>query len=668
MSGSQAKTPQPVAAWIVVCAFFNCAGWGLSAIHELNRAGYAAAMLAGLAGALWWWKRRAAGGLEGFRPRKLMRRFRRPFALAFLVLAMSAILGGLLHAPINYDGLAYRMPRILNWLAEEQWHWVHTSFGRLNSRTCGFEWLSTPFIVFMRTDRWLFLINAISLLLLPGLIFSTLTRVRVGGRTAWHWMWVIPAGYCYVLQAGSIANDMFSAVFALAAVDFALRARDSGRMSELCLSVLAAALLTGAKTSNLPLLLPWFVAMMSAWRVWLHRPLMLALVAIPAVACSFLPTAFLNYRNCGDWTGMNAEHIANTFGGCPAWIRVMNNAIMDSLENLVPPVFPWAPEWNHLTDRLIPASLAPILRQHFETGPAHWWLGELAMEENSGLGFGATLLVLASLAAVAINHRQRKRPLPAAGDWWLRLACIAPWVALVYTMSKLGLSGGARYLAPYYPVLLMGLLRGTGQAQLVRQRWWRLCAGAGFALALGLVVISPARPLWPAGWVMRHYGAQLQASSVGTRIFRVYSVYGERAEAFAPIRDSLPGDEKVVGMVTFDDPETSLWKPFGSRRIRHVIPEDSTAFLQSEGIHCVLVSKIKFAQLFNESFDSWLTRINGTVVSSFRLNLRAGEAPSEWVVVRLAPAGSANAAAAIKSSPAGEPAANVAAISDVRGF
>jgi len=38
-------------------------------------------------------------------------------------------------------------------------------------------------------------------------------------------MWLVPTGYCFLLQAGSISNDLFGAVFAMAAVDFALRAR-----------------------------------------------------------------------------------------------------------------------------------------------------------------------------------------------------------------------------------------------------------------------------------------------------------------------------------------------------------------------------------------------------------------------------------------------------------
>jgi hypothetical protein len=653
MSKALPKTPLPVAGWILVCAFFNCAGWGLSAIHQLNLAGYLVPVLAGLAGAALWWKRAGGGRWEGFKWHKLVRRFRRPFALAFLVLAALAFLGGLLYQPANYDSLAYRTPRVLNWLAEGRWHWIHTDFARLNARTCGFEWLSAPFIVFTGTDRGFFLVNMVSFLLLPGLIFSTLTRAGVKRRTAWHWMWIIPAGYCYLLQAGSIVNDMFATVFSLAAVDFALRARKSGRPGEICLSVLAAALLTGAKASNLPLLLPWLIAFLAAWRVWLRRPLMLGAVAIPAAVCSFLPTVALNQLNCGDWTGLSAEHATQLIGNCPASVRLFNNAVMDTLENVVPPVFPLASKWNHFADRLIPSGLAPILQQHFETSPAHWQLGELAVEENAGLGFGVTWLLVASLVSTAISRRRRPKTPTAPGDLWLRMVCIAPWLGLMYTMSKLGLSCGARYLAPYYPLLLMGLLCGGAQAELTSRKWWRTCAGAGFILALGLVVIAPARPLWPAGWVMKHYGARLQANSVGARVFRVYSVYGARAEAFAAVRDSLPQGEQVIGMVTFDDPETSLWRPFGTRRIRHVIESDSPAYLQAEGIHYVLVGKVKFAQLFNEPFDSWLARVNGKVVSSFVLNLRAGTEPTEWVVVRLSPPGST---ALVDISRAGIPA------------
>lgn len=85
--------------------------------------------------------------------------------------------------------------------------------------------VTAPLFLFTGTDRFVFLINVICFLLLPGRFFSVLVRLGVRTRTAWHWMWLLPAGYCYLLQAGSIANDLFGAVFAMVAIEFALRAR-----------------------------------------------------------------------------------------------------------------------------------------------------------------------------------------------------------------------------------------------------------------------------------------------------------------------------------------------------------------------------------------------------------------------------------------------------------
>src|SRR5205807_1785258 len=73
--------------------------------------------------------------------RKQRGRFRRLFPLLFFTVAALAILGGCIHAPSNYDALAYRTPRVLHWLAEGRWHWIHTDFQRLNTRGCGLEWV-----------------------------------------------------------------------------------------------------------------------------------------------------------------------------------------------------------------------------------------------------------------------------------------------------------------------------------------------------------------------------------------------------------------------------------------------------------------------------------------------------------------------------------------------
>src|SRR5215472_7522135 len=179
-------------------------------------------------------------------------------------------------------------------------------------------------------------------------------------------MWLFPTGYCFLLQAGSICNDLFGAVFAMAAIEFALRACRSGKRSELYLSMLAAGLMTAGKAFNILLLLPWALAALPTARLLLARPLTTLLVALLATGASIVPTAFLNVRYCGDWTGLTAEAAALA-GGAPV-LHVAANAVLLLLHNLAPPVFPWSAAWDRLVARAIPASVATSLDHYFEPG------------------------------------------------------------------------------------------------------------------------------------------------------------------------------------------------------------------------------------------------------------------------------------------------------------
>jgi hypothetical protein len=646
MSYYAPRSPAAPAVWIYLGAFCTCAGWILSAFHQLNAAGYTATFLLGLA--VVWMLRKSiwTGPSRNWSLRKQRRRFRRTFPLAFLILAGLATLGGAIHPPSNYDALAYRVPRMLHWLSEGQWHWIYTGFQRVNTRACGIEWLSTPLIVFTRTDRSLFLINAASFLLLPGLVFSVFRRVGVRSRVAWHWMWLLPTGYCYLLQAGSISNDMFSTVYALAAVDFALRARKSGRVSEVCLSVLSVALLTGAKTSNLPLLLPWVVAFVPTWRVWLARPLVMGAVVVVAAGASFLPMAVLNTVYGGEWSGARIENVP--VGSGPVWLHLLANGITWPLDNLAPPVFPFASVWNRAADSMTPASLAALFRKHsFEAGASNWHLEETQVEESAGLGFGVTILVGLSLLAVLLGRRGRDRsPAALPGDLVTKLVCLVPWISLLYVMTKLSLSGSVRYLAAYYPLLSMGLLLSPAQGEVVERKWWRSWAIFSCALAGLVLVISPARPLWPAGWFFQHYGSRLQASKLGARAMDAYAAKSKRAQVFAPVIALLPADASVLGYSADDFPETSLWKPFGSRRILHVKVTDSAEDVRRRGLKYLFV----VSDRMKESWPQWLERMNARELQTVTLKMWGSLPPYVWHLVELNPPGVQN-----EPQPEGKP-------------
>ena len=122
--------------WIFFTAACSLGGWGLSAVHSLNAAGYFC-WLAATAFALYMlfkdrvsFSRAAAAGLR----RKTLRRFRRPFPALFFALGVMIFAGGLLYAPNNYDGLSYRIPRMLHWWMNGGWLWIDTPDARLNTR------------------------------------------------------------------------------------------------------------------------------------------------------------------------------------------------------------------------------------------------------------------------------------------------------------------------------------------------------------------------------------------------------------------------------------------------------------------------------------------------------------------------------------------------------
>ena len=187
-----------LALWILVSAWCSLTGWALSAFGQLDRAGYAFAFLVLAGGVL---LGRKELGLPATRPVFLLRlsTYRGSWLpRLWLALAVLSFIGGLLYHPDDFDYLTYRFPRLLHWSWAHHWYWIHTINERLNLSAPGFEWLMAPLFILFHTDRLFFLINVLSYLFLPGLVFSVFGRLGIQRRVAWWWMWTLPAGFCYV--------------------------------------------------------------------------------------------------------------------------------------------------------------------------------------------------------------------------------------------------------------------------------------------------------------------------------------------------------------------------------------------------------------------------------------------------------------------------------------
>ena len=630
-----------VKVWVWVSVLASLAGWLLSAVGQLNRVGYA--VFCGVVAVCVWFGRRAldrcgpvawCGALRLCYWRKIRVRFRRWLPACFVGLAFLVLLGGALYPPTNHTAMTYRTPRVLHWLAEGHWHWIHTSNYRMNNRCCGLEWLSAPLLLFTGSDRGMFLINFIPFLLMPGLTFSVFTRLGVGSRVAWYWMWLLPTGYNFLLQAGSLGNDTFPTVYALAAVDAGLRAWSSRRPADLWYSLLAAALLTGAKASNLPLLLPWAILVLGLWRLAARRPVMSLMAMLLAAAVSALPTMVLNVRYCGDWSGLVLEHAGMNMKN-PV-VGIWGNALLLLSNNFVPTFFPVAGWWNRSALSILPDALTVPMVANFEQG--FILLGEMPTEDWVGLGFGLSALLAVALgmsffhAGSGSNQGCAGSRLVPRGVRWCVL--VASWVSLLAYCIKSGMVTPARLISPYYPLLLPALLLGVRQAGVVRRRWWQMLVAGVLLLALLVLVLTPGRPLWPAQTVLSKVLAWNPGQRSIARALAVYSVYDARSDPLANVRALLPEGLSVVGfMGTADDIDISLWRPFGQRRVEHVLLSDSPGQIRQRHIRYVVVGGGNLAD-HNTTLAAWQERTGAELVATATTTILVSLGPQPWYVVR----------------------------------
>jgi hypothetical protein len=490
------------------------------------------------------------------------------------------------------------------------------------SATC-FEWIAAPLLILFKTDRLLFLINLISYALLPGLIYSVLAGLGIQRRVVWCWMWILPTAYCFVLQAGSIGNDMFATVYFLASAAFALRAVRKASWSDAALSILAAGLMTGAKASNIPLLLPLAFLMLGMARILARKPWKSLVLIIVACGVSFMPIAVMNVRHTGDWTGdpSNSERmkISNPIAG------LAGNLIQLSVGSLVPSVFPIAKSWNAASERLFEKEPLRSLRDQYPRVGLS--AGEFATEEGAGIGLGILILCCVGLA-FSIGHRFQGGFSSPAMIFGL-LSC----VALAAFMAKLGSESAARLAAPYYVGIVIPLLALKSQGLLVAKRWWRLLAIACALSVMPALLLNPSRPLIPVPILIATAKYCHVPESIVVRIRSVYSVYGNRSDSLAEIRGHLPTGSKTIGFAgTGNDSEYSFWKPLKGRNVTDLNPVDGKV-PDLDSVEAIVGSEWGINDRYHMKADELAARIDGKILWREKIAIMAGREPQEWYVI-----------------------------------
>lgn len=629
-----------VRIWILVSTLLVGSGWLLSAIHQLNRAGYGVVFgLAGIA-LVWQWQKKKLFTRESLYQagRKWLNRFKRPAPFLFLVLALMSLVAGGLYVCQNNDSNEYRIPRVWHWLAEARWHWIHTLDDRMNIAGCGFEWLSAPIMLFTRTDRAIYLVNWISYLLLPGLIFCVFRQMRVPARTAWWWMWLLASGWCYAMQASSTVNDSFGVVYALAAVALALRGIETNRVGDLWLSMLAAALATGAKQTDIPLAALWFLAVWPGARLLLARPVGTMAVLAVSLLVSAMPLILLNVEHAGTWTGIPQQSSLWLSGwsasrlvpSSPIW-GIVGNAFSIPIQNLQPPYLPHVATWNGAMQRFVQTPLG----SHFASFESFAFLSPGASEANAGIGLGVVLLTLISIWG-ARRFRTFTPGAPALGfEWHPWLLRVTPWFLLLVFMAEVGSMSPARQAAAYYVFLFPLFLARPGHGLLARRRWWQALVLLAMLLTAAVLFVSRSRPLFPAETLLvplkeKHPDWKFLSKAWDSFSCRL-SVETQR-EGFK--NSPLLRNEPVVGYATIRGAqEAGLWLPFGQRRVVRITPEDTPRQLLAAGVHYVVVDD-NFPLLWGGTVERGLKYYHGTVVDQLSFETQPG-VTSKILLVKL---------------------------------
>jgi hypothetical protein len=374
---------------------------------------------------------------------------------------------------------------------------------------------------------------------------------------------------------------------------------------------------TGVKSVNLPLVLPWVVAIWPAIPVVSRRPAASIAVLVIAAFASCFPTALLNFRQTGHWTGdPRDEHRVkqpNTFVG------FVSNAVMLAVANTQPPVLPNPSLWNQRFESWLartPLEAECRSAPRFET---RW--GELPTEELAGAGPGL-LLISGLLSAMALKYRKRPRRPHRSVVWGLGLA---GWIAFACFVAQFSSEAIGRLSAPFVPILLLPLLQLPSVSNAFRPGWMRVLAVTCSALSLPGLVFSPARPLFPVN-------ALISATGSGRfgRIAAVYATYGQRSDCYAPLLEKLHAapDGELWFAGGGDDPEAPAWKPYGNWKVKQW-----TEVALSPPV--VLASELGVRERFGLSWEEFLEESKADVFERAELCIRAGRGAEKWYLLRV---------------------------------
>jgi hypothetical protein len=556
---------------------------------------------------------------------------------------MLSLVAGAIYQPWSIDAVNYRFPRTLYWWQAHHWYWTGALDHRLDFSSVGFEWQMLPIFVLTRTDRFLFLLNWFPFLLMPSLCFLAFRALRVGGRSSWRWMWLAPSGYCFALQCSGVQNDGYAVNYILSAIAFASRGFYNKQPAMVWQSFIAGALLTGAKVSNLPLLLPLGVLLLPSLRhIRLGSFKAPAILGI-ALFCSFGPMTWLCWKHTGNWSGDPSDQAAvkphGSLGTITANIVILLNDVTQ------PPFLPKNQAINaHLESFNRSAFINWLKRSNREFQGVHYSALAYEAEAGPGMAIGLYVAILVAVGIFGCRRSQSGRHPPILSeqtilsDPFSAVAKVVPWLAWIsylIFLASLGSYLSARIAAPYYPLLIVPLLRCSSIAAFERRKMAGLFAVFSAATVLPVILLTPVRPLVPIQTIA-HATRRLALEKMAEE----YRFWNNIPHHLAPLVAHLPPNCSRLGYAgRILDTPYELFKPIGSREILELgLPSGGSPPVAQTNLNYAVVTSNGLEQRYNMNLQTWLAAVRGRVLFQCSvnpaLNTHEISAPEIWYLVQ----------------------------------
>jgi hypothetical protein len=341
---------------------------------------------------------------------------------------------------------------------------------------------------------------------------------------------------------------------------------------------------------------------------------------LPGIAAiiltSFLPLAVLNQMHCGNWAGDPEDsfklRVTKTLPG------IVGNAFNLAVGSLELPVFPVSAETkkgirSHLEGEHSMTSYIQSGFPRFRPGLG----GEIPMEEGSGVGLGATLLL-------AAHFFQRRGSTPSRTIPWIALGATA--VSVAAYMAMMGSESTVRLMLPYYPVMAAALL-AISRRRSPRSAWMRLShAFLPLLCIMPGLVLNPNRPLVPLSTL-----AQIPAVPAGmrARIAKLEEAYSSRSDPLHAIRSDLPASCNIIGFAGGPTQSSySLFKPFGTKRIIEANRTNIDSF------EWLVAARSGIPERTGKSWDEWFPGSPYEIVGQYRITFTVLHGTQDWYLLR----------------------------------